>query len=148
MSTELTTYTSISEKLSQEFLGVIEPIRVSFLVCTESLLVFDCILSCASNLKVGQKKSLYEIPALLRVLCTEESVIPKGEGHLFFAGADDQICRILEWTDYIKRIAIFEVGGVTNFNEEKFIQLASSEDIGCLDEQFSSSYKIFKMGEK
>lgn len=142
MSKELTQNSKILTELYNSFDNVVTPLNLSFFVCTNKLLTFNCIFSLSEDVSSGDKRSIFDLPALLRLLCLEEGTVDIGMATNIFTDASNQICRILEWTDYIKRIVIFDLSHVKSFNESKFIELTSDNSL-VLDESFLNCYKIF-----
>lgn len=88
----------------------------------------ECIYSSSITYKYNQKYSFYEIPALARILAHKFGIIDKETRTSLALSSQGQVCYILEWSTFIKRVAIFDLSTASESNLQDFEKAVKSTE--------------------
>ncbi len=67
--------------------------------------------------------TMYDYPSLIRVLGTKAEIFdPKLEKALYFASEQQEVALIIEWTDYIQKVVIFNINTLNPGEQIHFLE--------------------------
>lgn len=121
-----------------EFKKIISPLRCAFFTSTSDLLGMHCFHSTLSLYQSDRYYSIYDIPALQRVLLKKEESINFDVEKFLHQNQEHIICRIVEWTPYAKSFLLIDIGDDVVFDESAFFDLM--QNVEWLQKSFDSLY--------
>lgn len=112
----------IEQELKSLFSNSIEPLKVSLFCSNNEYDDFLCSFSNCSKYKTGEKKSLYELNPLIRVLSLKTQILSNTLINRVYLEEDKTLCFILEWKNYAKKIFLFDIENLVVFEDKEFTE--------------------------